>query len=416
MRRWFAVLFALWGFCALGAQDAAPQPASAPVSGFGRPRYMVFLFEAEEDTLSPEQNFLLYNSILSAVAEANKDVVILESPDPSVPRTKEGREELARRVNADSWLSVVASGGFQNLTIEADIFDILRQESTGHEIIRPGFVVDSRTIARGFWDGIVTDISKDYSRIVDFTTLTVHGRPGTELVGVPGGPYRIDSTGTLVEKIPYPSVFLLRARAAGVYVVERPLTLGIDKTEVDLGQVSKPWVGVEASLSSLQFPMVRVWGSIIPALVFVRMGVSTQMIGLYPIDNAQSVLVTGSPLSFLSLDAGVYVLPAENFFRLYVAAGGYLRFSHSPGHLGLDNDGAPGAITATVGAEYSPSRRIRFLLAYEPALIFASDPQRFIKISFVTNSYPSGQVPGYVVLPWGLIDLRNVYVGMRADF
>jgi len=416
MRRWLVVLFALGSLCALGAQDAAPQPASAPVSGFGRPRYMVFLFEAEEDTLTPEQSFLLYNSILANVAGANKDVVILESPDQSVPRTKEGKEELARRINADSWLTVVASGGFQNLTVEVDIFDILRQESTAHEIIRPGFVVDSRTIARGFWDGIVADISKDYSRIVDFTTLTVHGRPGTELVGVPGGPYRIDSTGTLVEKIPYPSVFLMRARAAGAYEVERPLTLGIDKTDVDLGQVSKPWIGVEASLSSLQFPMVRVWGSIIPALLFVRLGVSTQMIGLYPIDNAQSVLVTGSPLSFLSLDAGLYVLPAENLFRIYVAAGGYLRFSHPSGYFGLDNDGAPGALTATVGAEYSPSRRIRFLLAYEPALIFAPDPQRFINISFVANSYPSGQVPGYVVLPWGLIDLRNVYVGMRVDF
>jgi len=416
MRRWLVVLLSFWSLCALGAQDASPQPASAPVSGFGRPRYMVYLFEAEEDTLSPEQNFLLYNSILSAVAEANKDVVILESPDPSVPRTREGREELARRVNADSWLSVVASGGFQNLTVEVDVFDILRQESTAHEIIRPGFVVDSRTIARGFWDGMVADISKDYSRIVDFTTLTVRGRPGTELVGVPGGPYRIGSTGTLVEKIPYPSVFLLRARAAGAYEVERPLTLGIDKTEVDLGQVSKPWIGVEASLSSLQFPMVRVWGSIIPALLFARLGVSTQIIGLYPIDNAQSVLVTGSPLSFLSLDVGLYVLPAENLFRIYVAAGGYLRFSHPSGYFGLDNDGAPGAITATVGAEYSPSRRVRFLLAYEPALILAPDPQKFVKISFVTNSYPSGQVPGYVVLPWGLIDLRNVYVGMRVDF
>ncbi|HTP59959.1 MAG TPA: hypothetical protein VMM82_13640, partial [Spirochaetia bacterium] len=137
---------------------------------------------------------------------------------------------------------------------------------------------------------------------------------------------------------------------------------------------------------------------------------------LYPIDNAQSVLVTGSPLSFLSLDAGLYVLPAENLFRIYVAAGGYLRFSHPSGYFGLDNDGAPGAITATVGAEYSPSRRVRFLLAYEPALILAPDPQKFVKISFVTNSYPSGQVPGYVVLPWGLIDLRNVYVGMRVDF
>ncbi len=416
MRRLLVALLALASTVALYAQEATTEPASAPVSSFGRPRSMIYLFTAEEGTLSPEQAFLLYNSVLAAVAGANKDVVILESPDPSVPRTKEGKEELARRVNADCWLSIVASGGFENLTVEASTFDIIRQATTGEEIIRPGFVVDSRTIARGFWDNIVTSIRTGYSRIVDYTKLTVHGRPGTELLGVPGGPYRIDSTGTLVQDIPYPAVFQLRARAPGTYDVEKPMTLGIDSMEVDLGQVSKPWIGIEASLSSLQFPAVRAWISVIPAQLFVRFGLSTNMIGLYPIDNAQALLIVGSPLSFVSLDAGVYILPAENLFRLFVAAGGYLRIAHPPGYFGLDRDAAPGAATLTLGGEYSPSRRVRFVLAYEPAFIFAADPQKFVRLSFVTNSYPSGQVPGYVMLPWGLFDLRNFYLGVRVDF
>jgi len=377
---------------------------------------MVFLFEAEEDTLSPTEAFLLYNSILAAVAEANKDVVILESPDQGVPRTKEGREELARRINADSWLSVVASGGFQNLTVDASIFDILRQETTSQETIRPGFVVDSRTIARGFWDKIAADIKSGFTRIVDLTTLTIHGKPGSEVLGVPGGPYRIGPTGTLVQKIPYPSVFLLRARAAGTYEVEKPVTLGIDPIDIDLGQMGKPWFGLEASLSSLQFPTLQAWVSIIPALLFGRVGLQTQVIGIYPIDNAQAILQTGSPLSTLSVDVGLYVLPAESLFRLFVAAGGYLRFSHPAGYFGLDRDAAPGAVTLTLGGEYSPSHRIRFVMYYQPAFIFASDPQRFVQLSFVPNSYPSGEVPGYVLLPWGVLDLRNFYLGVRWDF
>ncbi|MGD0724756.1 MAG: hypothetical protein ABSB63_04260 [Spirochaetia bacterium] len=398
------------------AQEAVQPPAQATGS-FGRPRFMIYLFEGEQDTLSAEERFVLYNSILAAAAEANPDVVILESPDQNVPRTKEGKEELAQRVNADSWLSVVASGGYGNLTIQAETFDILRQETFGQEVIRPGFIVDFRTISHGFWDGIVTAIRTSYSRVVDLSTLTVHGRPGSELAGVPGGPYHIDSTGTLVQKIPYPSSFQMRARVPGYYDVQRPLSLGIDPLEVDLGQVAKPRFGAEVRLSSFQFPGVRFWLFVLPAEVFIRLGVTTQLFGLYPIDNATNVLVVGAPLSFLELDAGLFISPAENFLRFFVGAGGYLRFSHPPAPgFHIDSDAAPGAITLSLGGEYSPSRRLRFVFEYEPAFILASNPQQFINLTFVANSFPSGHVPGYVILPWGLFDLRNFYIGMRFDF
>ena len=53
---------------------------------------------------------------------------------------------------------------------------------------------------------------------------------------------------------------------------------------------------------------------------------------------------------------------------------------------------------------------------YQPAWILAPDPDKFIALSFVPNSFPSGNVPGYVVLPYGLFDLRNLYLGVRIDF
>ncbi len=405
-------------FCAicLLCLSAGALSGQASSGDFNRPRYMIYLFEAEEGTLSSEESFLLYNSILAAVAEANKDVVILESPDTAVPRTKEGKEELARRIEADCWLSVTASGGFQNLTVEASTFDILRQTETGRHIIRPGFVVDFRTITRGFWTEIVSSIKERYSRVVDLTELTVKGRPGTEVIGVPGGPYIIDSTGVLVQKVPYPSVFTLTAKAFGVYSVERPLSLGLDPVTVDLDQVQEPWLGAELRLSSLQFPEARLWISIIPAHLFARIGFSTQLVGFFLIDNSASVVVTGSPLSFVGVDVGAYVLPAEWLFRLFVCAGGYLRIAHPAGYFGLDFDAAPGAVLLGVGGEYSPSRRVRFVFSYEPAFIFAADTQRFVELSFIPNSYPSGEVPGYWMLPWGILDFRNFYIGVRVDF
>ena len=402
-------------------QPAAEQPAAgaqpSTATAFGRPRFMVYLFQAEQDTLSPTERFVLYNSILAAATQANPDVVLLESPDQTVPDTSQGREELARRINADCWLFVSASGGFANLTIEAETYDILRQQTFGQEIIRPGFAVDYRTISTGFWDKIVEAIRTSYTRIVDATTFTVKGVPGTELTGVPGGPYRIDKSGTLVQKIPYPSSFTMKARAGGYYDQEQSLFLGIEPLTVNLNQVAKPRLGAEVWLSSFQFPGIRLWWYVIPAEVFVRLSATTELFGFYPIDNAPSVVAVGSPLSQVGLDAGLYIFPAESLLRFYIGVGGYLRFSSPPApSFSIDTQGAPGAITLSLGAEYSPSRRLRFVIDYQPAFILASNPQQFINLSFVPNSFPSGQVPGYIILPWGLFDLRNVYLGLRMDF
>jgi hypothetical protein len=413
------LLLCLWS-AAAGAQDT-PSTVTPPTAGsartaFGRPRFMIYLFEAEQDTLSAEEKFVLYNSILASATEANPDVVLLESPDPVVPATSQGKEELARRINADCWLSVSASGGFANLTIQVETFDILRQETFGQEVIRPGFVVDFRTISRGFWEKISAAIKGSYSRIVDLSTLTVHGRPGTNLTGIPGGPYKIDASGTLVQKIPYPSSFTMKARADGYYDFEQSLFLGIDPLDITLNQVAKPRFGAELQLSSFQFPGVQFWWYVLPAQVFVRLGLTTELVGLYPIDNAPSVVAAGAPLSQVELDAGLFVSPPENLLRFFVAAGGYLRFSHPPApSFTVDTEAAPGAVTLSLGVEYSPSRRLRFVVEYQPAFILASNPQQFINLSFVANSFPSGQVPGYVILPWGLFDLRNLYLGLRLD-
>ena len=416
-RQVLALAVLLLAAAAAGAQDETQKTATVSTAAFGRPRFMIYLFEAEQDTLSPEEKFVLYNSVLAAATEANPDVVLLESPDQTVPATREGKEELARRINADCWLSVTASGGFANLTIQVETYDILRQQTFGQEVIRPGFVVDFRTISRGFWDRIVGTIKTSYTRIVDLSTFTVRGRPGTDLTGVPGGPYRIGATGTLVEKIPYPSSFTMKARVNGYYDTERSLFLGLDPLTVSLDQVAKPHIGAELRLSSFQFPGIRFWWYVVPAQVFLRVGVTTEYLGLYPIDNAPSVVAVGSPLSQLEMDAGLFVSPAESLLRFFVGAGGYLRFSHPPApSFAIDTEAAPGAVTLSLGAEFSPSRRIRFVLEYVPAFILAPDPRKFIDLSFVANSFPSGQVPGYVILPWGLFDLRNLYLGLRVDF
>lgn len=416
----YALILSL-GVAPLAAQSAADAPGEVGSPGeqeledFSRPRFMVYFFETEPGTLSESQEFVLYNSILSAVAAANRDVVVVESPDPDVPPTEAGKEELARRINADSWLHVVASGGFENLTLQVETFDILRQRTFGEEIIRPGFRVDYRIIARGFWDSMVETIQGNYSRIVDLTSLRISGEAGSTIEGVPGGPFEIGAEGSTVIEVPYPSAFTLRISSGGYYDVERPIFVGIDPIELEVDQTRLPRLGVDLRLSSLQFPGFRLWYYPIPAELYVRAGVVTQLVGFYLIDNAPQVLVTGGPLSLLSLDVGGYINRPESLTRLYAGLGGYLRVTHAPRLLGLDRSGALGAATATLGVEYSPSRRVRFFAEYQPAWIITDSPQEFIDASFVTNRFPSGRVPGFYVFDRGLIDFRDVFLGLRID-
>jgi hypothetical protein len=406
--------------CACGAGAQASQPgtgAASETSVYGRPRFMLYLFEAESGSVSSTERFILYNSILTAAAQANPDVVVMESPDSTVPDTVEGRKELARRVNADCWLSASETGGLSNLTIQVETYDILRDQAFGTQVIRPGFVVDYRAISAGFWDELTAAIKGSYARVVDRTPLKVTGVPGTELSGIPGGPFHIGPDGAFEQEIPYPSSFTLTARAAGYYDAEQALSVGITPLSVALPQEAEPSLGVELRLSSFQFPGARLWWYVIPAEVFARLGITTELFGFYPIDNTPNVFVTGAPLSLLELDAGLYISPAESFLRFFLGIGGYLRICHPPApRFGLDTDGAPGAVTASLGLEYSPWRKLRFVVEYEPALILASNPQQFINVTFVPNSFPSGSVPGYIVLPWGLLDLRNLYLGLRLDF
>lgn len=415
---------AIAGLALALALVAAPVAVAQDTAGAGdaedalaRPRFMVYFFEVEPGTLNAEQEFLLYNSILTEVAIANEAVVILESPDPDVPPSRVAKEDLAQSIDADSWLHVIASGGLDNLTIEFETYDMLRRESTGWAIVRPGFVVDYRVLSVGLWDPLVETLRENYERVVNRTMLTIDAAPGTEIRGLPEETVEIGSTGRLGISVPASSTLSLEAELPGHYQETRDLFIGIDPVTLEFDPVEKPDFGIDLRLSSLQFPGIRFWYYVVPAEIFVRGGFSTQAIGFYPIDNTESLLQSGSTLSFFELDAGMYLTPAEELFRLYAALGGYLRFVHpSLSEIQLERDAAPGAITAGIAVEFSSSRRIRFFLEYQPAFILADDPERYIDVSFVRNRYPDGKVPGIYSLGYGVIDLRNLLVGVRYDF
>jgi hypothetical protein len=334
-----------------------------------------------------------------------------------VPASSIAKEELAQSINADSWLHVIVSGGLSNLTLEVETFDMFRRQIFGEQIIRPGFVLDYRVLAAGLWDGIAQTLREEYQRVVNRTTLTITALPGTQIDGLPKKDTRVGEGGRLEVSVPSSSTFSLVANLRGHYQVRESVFVGIDPLELAFDQVETPSFGVDFRLSSLQFPGARFWYYPIPSEVFVRGGFMTQAVGFFPIDNTAKLVRAGSTLSLFELDGGLYLTPPEELFRFYAALGGYLRFvTPSLSEISLENDAAPAAITVSIGAEYSSSRRLRFFFEYQPAFILADDPDRFIDVSFIANRYPGGKVPGYLKLGWGLIDYRNLFTGARWDF
>src|SRR6056297_2613124 len=141
------------------AQDSAQSAEDRSIDDFARPRRMIYFYETEPESLSSFDRFLLYNSILTSVSAASSSVVVVESPDIDVPITQEGREELARRVDADAWLYVYVAGGLDDLTVRSGLYDMTAGEEVAETIIRPGFPITYRTLARGFWDELAEAVN-----------------------------------------------------------------------------------------------------------------------------------------------------------------------------------------------------------------------------------------------------------------
>ncbi|MFW5689358.1 MAG: hypothetical protein ACOC1U_07295 [Spirochaetota bacterium] len=399
------------------AQNPMATGEALEIEDFARPRRMIYFYETEPGTLSEFDRFLLYNSILTSVSGANASVVIVESPDPEVPITQEGREELARRVDADAWMQIYVAGGLADLTVRATLYDMTAGRVVAEPIIRPGFPVSYRTLARGFWDPIAAEIDAGFAPIVAATEATVLGRAGTSISNLPGGPYELDADGRLVLLLPTPATYAIEATLPGFVPVEESFYLGDEPRVVELVQLTAYRYAVDVLASSFQFPGVRFRYHFVPGFWFARVGLTTQYVGVNFVPNQPLVSVGASKLSTLYVDGGSLVGELDGFTRFLLAGGAFLRLRHEP--FGLETDAALGGVHLSLGVELAPWRRepvlrnVRLFADYQPAFFFAPDPDGFLTRSLAWNAFPGGSVPLIYGTGWGVVDLRDLYLGVR---
>jgi len=382
---------------------------------FSRPRRMVYFFQADPGSLESFDEFLLYNAILSSIGTSNPDVVVLESPDRAVPVGQEGREDLARRVDADSWVYVFAAGGMADLSVVAEVYDMRNQVRFDPVESTPGFPISYRALAIGLWDDIAAVIRDNFESVVDAEDVLFRGVPGTQINGLPGSPFIIDEDGSVVVPLPSPATFEGEASLAGFETTTERVYVGFEAPVVEFSQRRLPQFAVDFRLSSFQFPGARFWWFFVPSQAFLRGGITTQLIGLYLVNNAGS-LFDSSALSTVYVDAGYVFGSPEDSTRLWAGGGASLRLSHQPQIIGLDRDAAFGGVHLSLGAEIKPLRQLALFADYQPTFLLAPSPEQFIERSFTWNAFPDGNAPGFITLPWGLFDLRNLYLGVRLSW
>jgi len=403
------------------AESAADQPVEArSLTDFARPRRMIYFYETEPGSLTAFERFLLYNSILTDVAGASEVVVLVESPDQDVPVTRAGKEELALRVDADSWLNVYVAGGLSDLTVQAQLYDMSAGGQAGEIIVRPGFPVTPRTLTTGFWTDIVQAISEEFEPLITANEMTILGRPGTEVSNLPGGPYVIDESGRLDLLLPTPATYTVAAQLRGFVPVLQAVYLADEPRELDLQQLPTYRFAADLAASSFQFPGARLRYHIVPGSWFLRLGLTTQLAGVNFVPNQPLISLGRSPLSTLYLDGGTLFGELDDFSRILVAFGGFLRVRHFP--LDLETDASLGGVHLSAGVELAPWQReaqlrnVRFFAEYQPTYFITGSPQDFLERSFPWNAFPGGNVPLVLPLPYGVLDLRDLYLGVRVTW
>lgn len=378
---------------------------------FYRPRRMIFFFETADEKLPVHEQFLLYSSALSAAGGANDDVILLESPRDTVPVTQEAKHSAAREIDADSWLYIRVSGGLEEIRIHAETYDILKKNTIGAHKIEPAFGIDERALVRGIWDELITVIREEYHKVVDKTEVLFQGVPGTKIRGLPDLRPVIGESGSAALSLPSPGSYSYTAVLPGYYTEAGSFYLGIEGTEIELGQMRSPRFSLEIFLSNFQFPGLFFSYFPIPGILSVGGGFVTQAASLYLVDDAVP-LVDSNPVSVINAAFRLYLNTPIERFRVCGGIGGFLRILHTRTVFGLEST-APGGADLSLGFEFRLSRKFRIVGQYNPALYFSPYPERFIRMVFPDQYYEEGGVPGFIFFSRGGIDLLRFSGGIK---
>ncbi len=394
---------------ALGLLRAAAQE---PVAG-EETRRLLLCFELDPGAkFKPEEELLLYESLLVKVGNASRKVAVLEAPQRKSPGSDPERSALARSLGGDSWLRVKVSGDMGSVALAVSSYDLLVSQTVFQLELRKSLARGAPDLERGFWNEIIQATSDYYSQAAAAKSLPgqveFQALPGTTIAVAGMQTLLADADGRASMQVQLPLTISVRARNKGYYPLEDKFYLTQELTTLELPQAKGTRWAFDFYLNNVIFPGVEVSWFPLPNTLFVRLGFTTYLAGLlFSGDDRQSSILVSRSLNLLDLGAAWYLNDADRNVRAYAGLGGFLRLVTAKGYFGVEPI-APGGIQAILGIEYSRRLKRRFYLEFDPLLYFTSDSLLLIA------SFPDNQkLGGYAFFDKAAFYFLNLRLGFR---
>ncbi len=337
------------GLAAQGATGpaAGPSGAAAPAtaSAVTFPRTLYLFLQAGPALPAPEAR--LAAEVLAARLQREGGVVPLEAAGaPPVPGTDEERGTLAQEAGADCWLLVTldrAEGGF---AVGYRLHDLLEDRSVDQQRLSkpagafgldlwPELLAGVRDLLPPRPQKVVVDevvrtetdvqvVRKEVGGAVTFQAL-----PGTRLTGLPGKPRVVDESGRLTAELPPAATYRIRASRPGFYPDVRRMYVGREPRTLEMKQAPLPRFALDGFADFNSNVGGAFVSYLVPGSLYAEARFAANLFSLSP---PFTIRWDGWDYRNLcaGLDLGVYLLPADAFFRPALTVGGFTRAWFTP--------------------------------------------------------------------------------------
>jgi len=314
----------------------ARRPDRSTALNAAEPRQLRLLLSVESSSPGAwsAMDSLSFEKSIALALRSIAGLTVIENTQP--PRDTSGLEEAAQTQEADCWLRAEFSGGRDSPVVRVQLYDLAAKAMRVDRTVSMEAALDARSAAHERWYDLVDSVSESYPTVSAVSArpgeprgilLTLHALPGTRITGAPGGPITAGPEGTARLVMREAAACALHAELTGYFPAERTVFVDADR-DLYLPQEPRSLLSVETGFENAFSPSLAAVFAIVPDLAWVRCGVTAFGFGL-ALDETQAV--KSIPLWNLSLQAGMYVLPADSPVRPYAGLGPFVRLVQLPG-------------------------------------------------------------------------------------
>ena len=377
-------------------------------------RRLVLFFETAPDSqFTPQQQTLLYESLMAKLSNASEKVAMLGHRESVIPGDDQGKTAVAERVGADSWLYVAVGGDFETAHLEARCLDLLNGIIAFELDLEKETIRGTRELGLLFWHEVQEEVRSYFERALNIenTTgdLTFQAVPGTRIRGVGRKRLKTEEDGVATAQVPLPSTTRFRATRPGYWPVEGQIYMDQPEKTVVLEQAPGSRASLDFYLNNGNFPGFDFNFFLLPDMVFVRAGILTHLFG-FVLEEEERDFFVSYTLSRFNLGGGIFLNAPDRFFRPYFAAGAFLRIITARGYWGLEPI-SPFGIQPIFGFEYSRQSRYKLFVEYAPMAYWTGDLDS--TLLFLLSLPAKNDFSGYLPLHWCVFDLVNFKLGLR---